>query len=225
MADMHLGALELSLTAENWSGAVTVRSAIDGRVVNAGAKLYHKFNGKHLEPLAGEIVGNDGVCLLVRTCQSHVHVAQVARTQFFLDGRHLEVQRQVIKEPGYIGQELTIDIKQGETLVLEKLASLYTSRDHAISECGLEARKAIARAGRFDAVMADHVLAWEHLWRRFDVQYPAGRSRLQVERPDAASLEHVSSAANRFAPLHRPRYRRTRAWLDRGGVSRSHFLG
>ena len=67
MADMHLGALELTLTAENWSGSVTVRSAIDGRVVNAGAKLYHKFNNKHLEPLAGEIVGNDGVYLLVRT--------------------------------------------------------------------------------------------------------------------------------------------------------------
>ena len=56
---------------------------------------------------------------------------------------------------------------------MEKLASLYTSRDHAISECGLEARKAMARAGRFDAVKADHVLAWEHLWRRFDVQNPA----------------------------------------------------
>ena len=175
MADMHLGALELVLTAENWSGAVTVRSAIDGRIVNAGAKLYQKFNGKHLVPLAGEIVGKDGVCLLVRTCQSDVHVAQVARTQMFLDGRLLEVQRQVIKEPGYVGQELTIDIKQGETLAVEKLASLYTSRDHAISECSLEARKATGRAGRFDAVRADHVLVWEHLWRRFDVGIqPAG---------------------------------------------------
>ena len=91
MADMHLGALELSLTAENWSGSITVRSAIDGRVVNAGAKLYHSFNDKHLESLENETVGNDGVCLVVRTSQSHVHVAQVARTQLFLDGRLLEV--------------------------------------------------------------------------------------------------------------------------------------
>jgi trehalose/maltose hydrolase-like predicted phosphorylase len=97
MADMHLGALELVLIAENWSGAVTVRSAIDGRIVNAGAKLYLKFNGKHLVPLAGEIVGQNSVYLLVRTCQSDVHVAQVARTQIFLDGRHLEVQRQLSK--------------------------------------------------------------------------------------------------------------------------------
>ena len=40
LSDMHLGAVELLLTAENWSGPVTVRSAIDGRVVNTGAKLY-----------------------------------------------------------------------------------------------------------------------------------------------------------------------------------------
>jgi trehalose/maltose hydrolase-like predicted phosphorylase len=39
----------------------------------------------------------------------------------------------------------------------------------------LAARKAIAGAGRFDAVMAEHVLAWKHLWRRFDVHLqPAG---------------------------------------------------
>jgi beta-phosphoglucomutase family hydrolase len=169
MADMHISALEVSLTADNWSAGVTVRSAIDGRVVNAGAKLYRKFNNKHLEPLAGEVVGEDGVFLLVRTCQSSIHVAQAARTRAFLDGQLVDVRRRAIEEPGYIGQELRVDLKQGETLVLEKLASFYTSRDHAISECGLEARKAIARAGRFDAVMADHVLAWKHLWRRFDV--------------------------------------------------------
>ena len=169
MADMHLCGLKLELTAENWSGTVTVRSAIDGRVVNAGAKLYHEFNGKHLEPLAGEVIGEDGISLLVRTCQSMVHVAQVARTQLFLNGQPVEVQRQTIKEAGYIGQDATVGIKQGGTLVVEKLAALHTSRDLAISECGLEARKAIARAGRFDAMRADHVLTWEQLWHRFDV--------------------------------------------------------
>ncbi|HEX6297535.1 MAG TPA: beta-phosphoglucomutase family hydrolase [Burkholderiales bacterium] len=169
MGDMHLAALELTLTAENWSGSVTIRSAIDGRIINAGAKLYRKFGNRHLEPLAGKVAGEDSVSLLVRTRQSNIHVAQAARTRAFVDGKLLEVRRRVIEEPGYIGQELKVDLKQGETLVLEKLASFYTSRDRAISECALEARKAIARAGRFDAVMADHVLAWKHLWRRFDV--------------------------------------------------------
>jgi trehalose/maltose hydrolase-like predicted phosphorylase len=166
---MHLAALELSLVAENWSARVTVRSSIDGRVVNAGAKLYRKFNNKHLESLAGEVVGADAVYMLVRTCQSNIHVAQAARTRAFVDGQLRESPRRVIDESGYIGQELVIDLRQGETVVLEKLSSFYTSRDHAISECGLAAQKAIVRAGRFDALMAEHVLVWMHLWRRFDV--------------------------------------------------------
>ncbi len=169
MGNMHLAALELTLTADNWSAGVTVRSAIDGRIVNAGAKLYRKFNNKHLEHLSGKVQGEDGVYLSARTCQSNIKVALVTRTQAFINGELLEARRRVIEEPEYIGQELKVELQQGETLVLEKLASFYTSRDRAISECGLEAQKLIEGTGRFAAVLADHVLAWKHLWRRFDV--------------------------------------------------------
>ena len=169
MADMHLGALEVTITAENWSGRVTIRSAIDGRIVNAGAKLYQAFNGKHLDPLVAEAVGNDGAYLLVRTRQSDLRIAQGARTQAFLDGRLLETRRTVVKEAGYVGQEFAIDLVQGQTLSMEKLVFLYTSRDYAISECGLEARKAMDRAGRFEAAKADHALIWAHHWHRFDI--------------------------------------------------------
>jgi trehalose/maltose hydrolase-like predicted phosphorylase len=202
-----------------------VRSAIDGRVVNAGAKLYRKFNNKHLEPLAGEIVGEDSVCLLVRTCQSNIQVAQAARTRAFLDGRLLAVQRRVIEHPGYIGQELRIEVKQRETLVLEKLASFYTSRDQAISECVLEARRAIARTGRFDAVMADHVFAWKHLWHSFDVQIqPADPGfKLNVQMLLRLDMFHLLQAVSpNSIGLE---YRRASAGLDRRGVSGPCILG
>ena len=175
MADMHLGALELSLTAENWSGPVTVRSAIDGRVVNAGAQLYRRFNNHHLEPVHAQAVGDDAVCLVVRTRQSRLHVAQAARTRILLDGKVLAPSRRVVEEAGYVGQELAVDLPKGKTLVLEKLCALHTSRDHAISECSLAACKAIARAGDFGAVSDAHVHAWRRLWRRFDIHLaPAG---------------------------------------------------
>jgi trehalose/maltose hydrolase-like predicted phosphorylase len=183
MANMHLGALELALTAENWSARVTVRSAIDARVVNAGAKLYRKFNNKHLEALAGGIIGEDTVYMLVRTCQSNIHVAQAARTQAFVNGELRERRRRVIEEPRYVGHELMIDLRQGETLVLEKLASFHTSRDQAISEPVVAARKAIARAARFDTVMAEHVIAWKHLWRRFDVHMQPAEPGFKLNVP------------------------------------------
>jgi trehalose/maltose hydrolase-like predicted phosphorylase len=183
MSDMHMAALELALVAENWSAKVTVRSAIDARIVNAGAELYRKFNNKHLEPLTAEVVGDDGVYMLVRTCQSNIHVAQAARTRAFVDGKLREAARGVTDEPAYIGQEMVIELQQGQTLVIEKLASFYTSRDQAISECGLASRKAIARAGRFDAVLADHVLTWKHLWRRFDVHIQPTKRGFKLNVP------------------------------------------
>jgi trehalose/maltose hydrolase-like predicted phosphorylase len=198
MSDMHLGALELALTAENWSASVTVRTAIDGRVVNGGAQLYRPFNNTHLEPLASEVFGEDSVCLLVRTCQSHLHIAQAARTRAFIDGQLCAGPRQVIDEPGYIGHDFVFDLNQGETLVLEKLASFYTSRDQAISEPGLAARKAVMRAGPFAAVMAEHVLAWKHLWRRFEVHLqPAGPAfTLNVQMLLRLNMFHLLQAVS-----------------------------
>ncbi len=52
MHNMHVGALQLTLRADNWSGVCTIRSVIDGRVVNSGAQLYRRFNNRHLEPIS-----------------------------------------------------------------------------------------------------------------------------------------------------------------------------
>ena len=57
----------------------------------------------------------------MRTCQSDIRVAQVARTQAFLDETLVEVAREVVREAGYIAQEMTIDVAEGQTLALEKL--------------------------------------------------------------------------------------------------------
>jgi trehalose/maltose hydrolase-like predicted phosphorylase len=201
MYDMHLGALELVLTAENWAGAVTIQSGIDGRVVNAGAKLYRKYNGKHLQPQAADGVGEDVVGLLVRTSQSRVHVAQVARTQVFLDGNAIETERQLIEEPGYIGQQLIVDIKQGQNLAIEKMVSLYSSRDNAISECALAAKKAIVHAGRFDVLQSDHVQTWEKLWNRFDVHLqPAGPGTRAIYSGMNSLSSHSSTSAYPKSP-------------------------
>jgi HAD superfamily hydrolase (TIGR01509 family) len=191
MADMHLGALELSLTAENWSANVTVRSALDGRVVNAGAQLYRKFNNVHLEPVASETVGTDGVYLQVRTRQSNLHVALAARTQAFIGERRVEGARALLQEPGYVGQEFTLALQQGETLVLEKLAYLYSSRDQAISECGVAAKKALLRAGRFGTARAQHVLAWKHLWRAFGVDLQSSAAEFALNVPVLLRLNMV----------------------------------
>ena len=173
MADPHFGAEKLTLTAVNWSGPVEFISGLEGRVENAGVERYRRLNGRHLEPLATEPVDQETVYLEVQTRQSKLHVSQAARTRFHEDGQLLGMLPKVVEEPGYIAQQFIMNVKEGREITVEKVMALYTSRDHAISECGLAARQAVARAGGFTNLVQSHILAWEQLWRRFEVEFYA----------------------------------------------------
>lgn len=70
----------------------------------------------------------DGVAMTVRTSQSHVTMTQASRTQAKQHGKLLDLPRRVIEEPGYIGQEFCMDLAPGESLVVSKIAALYSSR-------------------------------------------------------------------------------------------------
>ncbi|MBU1163899.1 MAG: glycoside hydrolase family 65 protein, partial [Proteobacteria bacterium] len=177
MGNPHLAAQEIVLTAENWSGAVTIRSALDGRVVNAGVKRYQSLNNRHLEPLNAGSFNSDVIYLEVRTSQSKLHLVQAARTRVLKKKDPLLLERRVIEEPGYIAQELTVDVTKGEIIALEKVVSLFTSRDRGISEWNLEAGKAVESAGSFNALLKTHSLAWEQLWRRFEIEFRKPKSQ------------------------------------------------
>nr|WP_296901222.1 glycosyl hydrolase family 65 protein [Thiohalocapsa sp.] len=170
MALHHLAALETTLTAVDWSGAVTIESALDGSVQNNGGERDQGLTGRHLEPLGTDAVGEDGLWLKVRTRQSRLELALAARTQLFHHDQRLEAAPSLTQHEDYIGQRFDLQLDAGQPVVIEKIVALYTSRDAAISECGLEARKAAAEAPRFDALLASSALMWRQLWRRFDLE-------------------------------------------------------
>jgi alpha,alpha-trehalase len=184
MANPHLAGLELTLIPENWSGAVEFRSALDGRVVNSGVERYKRLNSKHLQPLETDEINEDCILLKVETTQSKLHVALAARTRVLRGGEHVRTERRLLQEPGYIAHDFVVNVAEGEGATVEKLLALHTSRDRSISECGLEARKALQRAGSFDELLASHELAWEHLWRRFNVRFekrePTGENHISM---------------------------------------------
>lgn len=171
MGNPHLAAQETTLIPENWSGCIGVRSALDGRVVNAGVERYRKLNGRHLVPLKAEVLDGETLFLQVRTSQSGIDIAQAARTRPFRNGEPLAPERTPVVEKGYAAQLFNIDVSEGDRISIEKVVTLFTSRDHGISECGLAAEEELALAGSFRELTDSHVLAWEHLWRRFKIDF------------------------------------------------------
>ncbi|MGH2577909.1 MAG: glycoside hydrolase family 65 protein, partial [Actinomycetota bacterium] len=109
-------------------------------------------------------VDAEALLLQVETSQSHIRIAEAARTRLLRDGEELEPTGRVIKEPAFIGLEAEVEAAQGERITVEKVVALFTSREPAISEPGLEACKEVARAPGFEELLSEHLLRWEELW-------------------------------------------------------------
>jgi trehalose/maltose hydrolase-like predicted phosphorylase len=166
----HLAAIEWTITPQNWSGKLYILSALDGTVTNAGVERYKALNSEHLTPVKTGQTGDNGIFLEVMTKQSQLRMVQAARTQVFNDSEQLPVERKTSDKEGWIGQELTIEARQKQTVRIEKMAAIYTSRDHAISNAEIEACKEINLFDTFSDLLKEHEQAWKSLWRRCDME-------------------------------------------------------
>jgi alpha,alpha-trehalase len=169
MRDPHLAAIELTLMAENWSGLIEIKSALNGRVRNTGVARYRALDSQHLNIVDTYQVNDDTIALQARTTQSHLDIAQAARTQLFQGQERLTPDSRLLQNHGYIAWLLRCPVTAHTPITIEKVVALYDSRDQAIAECGLAARQALSRAGRFNDLLKMHELTWGHLWRRFDI--------------------------------------------------------
>jgi len=173
MAEEHGAAMEWAITPENWSGKVQIVTALDGRVENAGVARYQRLEGRHLDPVTPRTFGPEIIALEVRTRQSHIYVAEAARTRVYNQlGRQLVVERGLYQMQDYIQQTLTFRVSEGETTRVEKMVAFFTSRDTAINEPLANAGKEVNRYGTFEEAFADHQRSWDELWAVCDVVVP-----------------------------------------------------
>ncbi len=172
MADMHQAAIRLTITPENWSGKVEVISTLDGRVTNRGVARYRQLEGRHLDPVSPRTFGPEVIALEVRTRQSHLYVAEAARTRIYGDGARLYADRGLYQMQDYIHQVLSFEVREKEPVHVEKMVAFYTSRDAAINEPLVNAGKAVGRYGTFEEAFERHARAWDELWERCDVRVP-----------------------------------------------------
>ncbi len=166
MADKNCAALEVTLTARNWSGVISFVSALDGSVVNAGVPRYRDLASDHLTPVASFRPAPDTVCLVAETSQSHIRIAEAARTRLTVAGTPVSVNAALIERTGYVGLSLSAAVQRGVPLTVEKTVTLCTSRERGISEPTYAALAQLEDASAFDVLLERHVEAWDTIWRR-----------------------------------------------------------
>jgi alpha,alpha-trehalase len=179
MAEPRLAALETTIAAEDWSGRLEVRSGLDGTVTNSGVARYRSLRGDHLVPVSTGAVAQDAISLVVETRDSHLRIAEAARTRAFRGDETVEAERSFAEDERSIAHHLALEVRPGEEITVEKVVSLVTARTNAIYEPDADAAKAVERAGTFEALLERHARAWDQLWQRFDITIE-GSERAQM---------------------------------------------
>lgn len=168
MRNYHLAGLETTLIAENWSGKLCFESGIDGRVLNLGVRIDPRLNVRHLEP-AGSHVEQLTVELEMVTTQSQLRVAQAAKHRLLLNGDAVHPEIQNIVEPDYAAQRLQVDVSKGDSITLEKVVSVHSSRDWAVSQARTASRQSVEEAPAIAVLFDEQIQAWLTLWHQFDL--------------------------------------------------------
>ncbi|KWX56550.1 haloacid dehalogenase [Mycobacterium sp. NAZ190054] len=164
----HVAAMRTTVWPQNWSGRLEFRSVVDGGVENLGVERYRDLSSRHLAVDGAREIADGSVLLEARTVESKIRIAVAARSRIVgLDPS--PVTRSLLVEDRRIGHDLAVDAVSGQAVTVEKVAAVYTSRDHGISGPVAAAERELAATGDYDDVEGRHRLAWAHLWERFNV--------------------------------------------------------
>ena len=202
IAAMHLPhacALETTVFAEDWSGTVEFLSMIDGDVRNSGVERYRALSGDHLVATSTCELSGDSALLVCETVQSRVPIAVAARTTVWRGDAPLKTDMRFVDEPRRAGHDLVVTVDAGESVTVEKVAAIFTGRDHAISEPGDAARRLLSHLGRYGELRDGHIREWAHLWERFDIAFEDNPDALRVVR--LHMLQLLQTVPNRAEDL------------------------
>lgn len=191
MDNPHLAALRYKIIPMNYSGTITFWSALNGAIENEGVERYKDLASKHLLPVSQ---GSDGeiAYLKVKTTQSDIEIAESARLRLTKNGEFIDDNLVHTTEAGMIFSFGDQYINQGEVFQLEKIVSIYTTREKRNPL--IESLTAVKIGETFDDLLRASVKARNKIWKEIDVQVEGNRQSQKLLR---LHLYHLLISASR----------------------------
>ncbi|MBQ9262754.1 MAG: glycoside hydrolase family 65 protein [Clostridia bacterium] len=171
MTREHVLGLRASITPLDGDAAVRAESGIDGRVTNTGAAHFHEGEKRIFDMRILRMIS--------KTVQSEVTCCLSAAHRYTLNGADVSGRMLPIIDRRYMAMRGDFSVKQGQTLTIEKLCSVTTSRDQGYigladaaelaAQDGPEQLKAALALG-YDALFEESAAAWRRIWDQADVR-------------------------------------------------------
>ena len=156
LADPHLLALRIQVQALDGAATVEIIASLNGNVENEGRAHWDLVSQRSDPELTS---------LLVRTRSSKKTLA--ISTRLIPNGAHAEMSAR--DTPFNPGIRVRANIEGGETIIVDKLISVFTSRDvkHPLKASTAKLNEAVKKG--YSALLDEHMLAWREFWSSSDV--------------------------------------------------------
>ncbi len=178
MANPHIGAIKYNVTPLNYSDNITVKSELDGNIINSGVKRYRALNSKHydLVKYGGE---KDISFIQVRTNQSQIDIALAARLIISIDNKEINPDIKVSKSDDSVFSHFSVLASEGKAVSINKIVAIYTSKDIDIKNFPISNTvNCIKQIGSFQETLYHSEKIWNNIWKEIDIEIQ-GNDRIQ----------------------------------------------
>jgi len=193
MNNPHFSAIEYKVTPVNYSGKITLKTELDGNLINDGVERYSSLNQKHIEPLT-EKSDKEGLHLVVQTVTSKIKIAQVANISFLINDMPIPCSPEYSTSKANSAAEVQCEIEEGKSFSHTKIVVMYTSKDldDPLGQAFEESRL----YSHFDEIIDKSKKRWEQIWEDIDIKIPSDRASQRLLRMHLYHLMVTASPKN-----------------------------
>lgn len=159
LVDQHVLGLRCQVTPLDFEGTIEVQSSINGYPDNQGVMHWEWIN-------QGDITTDEGdraVWMQLRTRNSGIELGMASR----LTVSDAEATVRVTGCQGYPSLSTTFSAESGKTVTLEKVVTVFTSRDDKVP--AQAAQDKLSSAPSYTALLSAQEAAWNEVWQSSDV--------------------------------------------------------
>jgi kojibiose phosphorylase len=159
LADQHVLALRCQVTPLDFEGTIEVQASINGYPDNQGVMHWEWIN-------QGDITTDEGAqatWLHLRTRNSGIELGMATR----LTVSDASASVRVTGCQGYPNLAATLPILSGQTVTLEKVVTVFTSREEKVP--AQAAQDKLRQVGSYTSLLSAQEAAWEEVWQSSDV--------------------------------------------------------
>lgn len=173
---LHLIGMKMEVTPLNEAVRLQVTSGINAQLTNTGSQHFHEGEKR--------IFDKQYIQLLQTTTQSQIDFVLHVSHRLKMSGEALDLVPKMDIHRRKAALSYEVDIPTGSTLTLEKLSTIYTSRDSEFeANYELDSMKALALdrikladAQGYDALFEQHKREWAEVWAKYDIRIDSDQS-------------------------------------------------